>query len=170
MIDTPFPCPIPGCPHSTSGTKSHFRTKPTLLRHLNHTSHQTSFHLTDQSICSRIGIFTCCYTSCPTSPKQFFHSHNELLLHNSIHHPPPSTSTHTYHTSTDDSSISTEDPTPETDDSSTSNNDTTTNPNDNTNHTLPISPEKFQPANRPHNEILTTTSLPPSTLSTTHNN
>ena len=138
MIDTPFPCPIPGCPHSTSGTKSPFRTRPTLLRHLNHTSHQTSFHLADQSICSKIGIFTCCYTSCPTAPKQFFHSHNELLLHNSIHHPPPSTSTHTFHTSTDDSSISTEYTTPETDDSSTSTEETTTNPDDNTNHTTHI--------------------------------
>ncbi len=35
---------------------------------------------------------------------------------------------------------------------------------------LPIYPAKFQPANRSPNENLTTTFLPPSTLSTTHNN
>ena len=88
MIDR-LPCPIPGCNHSRTGPNRHFSTKPTLLRHLNHDDHQTTFHLADQSICTEVNIYSCTQQSCPTTPTRFFRSINELNQHNTLHHPPP---------------------------------------------------------------------------------
>ncbi len=88
MIDR-LPCPIPGCNHSRTGPEQHFSSKSTLLRHLNLDDHQTTFYLADQSICTAIDIYSCTQHSCPTTPTRFFHSLNQLTLHNALHHPPP---------------------------------------------------------------------------------
>ena len=88
MIDL-FPCPVPGCSHSQPHRLQHFRSKSTLLRHLNHEDHHHTFHLADQTTCQSINIYSCCHTSCPTAPTRFFRSLEDLTNHNSIHHPPP---------------------------------------------------------------------------------
>jgi hypothetical protein len=84
-----LPCPITGSPYSHSGSGRRFSSKSTLLRHLCHTDHQPTFHLADHSLCSTVGIYTCCHTSCPTAPTQFFRSLKDLLQHTTLHHPPP---------------------------------------------------------------------------------
>ena len=54
-----LPCPIPGCNNSRTGPNRHFSSKSTLLRHLNHDDHKTTFHLADQSICTTVNIYSC---------------------------------------------------------------------------------------------------------------
>ncbi len=84
-----FPCPIPGCLHSGAPSAHHFSSKSALLPHLNHDNYQHTFHLVNQSICSTIGIYSCCHASCTTVPTRFFCSLNDLSQHNLSHHPPP---------------------------------------------------------------------------------
>ena len=98
MIDS-FHCPVPGCARSSSSTNTHsFTSRSTLLRHLNHTDHQHTFHLADQTICASANIFSCCHTTCPTSPTRFFRSLAELSQHNTSHHPPPQTTSNLHAT------------------------------------------------------------------------
>ena len=84
-----FACPVPGCTHSLTGTAPPFSSKIALLHHLNTTSHRTTHHLTDLSSCAASGIFHCCRSTCPSSPKTFFPSLRSLTIHNTTHHPSP---------------------------------------------------------------------------------
>ena len=86
---TSFACPVPGCTHSLTGTASPFSSKIALLHHLNTTSHRATHYLTDFSSCAASGIFHCCRSTCPSSPKTFFPSLRSLTIHNNTHHPPP---------------------------------------------------------------------------------
>ncbi len=88
MIDR-LPCSIPGCNHSCTGPNRHFSSKSTLLCHLNHNDHKTTFHLADQSICTIADIYSCTQHSSPASPTCFFCSLNKLTQHNALHHSPP---------------------------------------------------------------------------------
>ncbi len=46
-------------------------------------------HLTNHSQCATASIFTCCHTSCPSSPKIFFLSHHAFNDHCTTTHPLP---------------------------------------------------------------------------------
>ncbi len=68
---------------------STFYTKSTLLQHLNHSEHQPTFHLSDHSICLTIAIYSCCFTTCPTSFTQYFQKLNQLEQNNLRYHISP---------------------------------------------------------------------------------
>jgi hypothetical protein len=82
-------CPIPGCPHSSIGNKPPFTTKLSFINHLNNTNHTETHHLTDLSSCTTSGIFHCCCSNYPSSPKTFFPSLRSLRIHTETFHPTP---------------------------------------------------------------------------------
>jgi hypothetical protein len=91
MSPTPtlYFCPIPGCTHSTENTTTPFQSKLSLLRHLNTTTHKPTHHLADLSRCIPSGIFHCCCSDCPSSPRTFFPSQRALTIHTDASHPAP---------------------------------------------------------------------------------
>ncbi len=84
-----FFCPIQGCLHSRRGTANPFSSKTVLLHHLNCTSHVFTHSMVNHSSCAALGIYLCCATSCPSSPKTFFSSLCALNDHCIQAHPPP---------------------------------------------------------------------------------
>ena len=84
-------CPIRGCTHSIDGVHPPFLTRTTLIRHLHTPSHSSTHHLVDHTQCATAGIYTCCSSSCPSSPKIFFSSLRALHDHRITLHPPPPT-------------------------------------------------------------------------------
>jgi hypothetical protein len=91
-MNSEFFCPIRGCPHSTDGDKAPFLTRTTLIRHLHTPIHSSTHHLVNHTRCANAGIYTCCTSSCPSSPKIFFSSLHALHDHCVTIHPPPSPS------------------------------------------------------------------------------
>ena len=89
-----YSCPIPGCPHSSIGNKPPFTSKLSLINHLNNKNHTTTHHLADLSSCTTSGIFHCCCSNCPSSPKTFFPSSRSLRIHTETFHPTPRHLTH----------------------------------------------------------------------------
>jgi hypothetical protein len=87
-MNSEFFCPIRGCPHSIDGDKAPFLTRSTLIRHLHTPSHSSTHHLVNQTRCANAGIYTCCTSSCPSSPKIFFSSLRALHDHCITIHPP----------------------------------------------------------------------------------
>ncbi len=53
-----FYCPIRGCSQSCDGDSPPFPTQSTLLRHLNSSTHDYTYHLTNHTQCAAVGIFT----------------------------------------------------------------------------------------------------------------
>jgi hypothetical protein len=94
-----FFCPIDGCPHSSSTGHSPFPTKTSLPKHLNTDSHKFTHHLTNHSVCQTIGIYTCCHSTCPSTPSRFFGSERKFNLHTTTYHPPPNPPPHATSTS-----------------------------------------------------------------------
>ena len=88
-MNSEFFCPIRGCPHSIDGDKAPFLTRTTLIRHLHTPSHSSTHHLVNHTRCANAGIYTCCTSSCPSSPKIFFSSLRALHDHCVAIHPPP---------------------------------------------------------------------------------
>jgi len=88
-MNSEFFCPIRGCPHSTEGDKAPFLTRTTLIRHLHTPIHSSTHHLVNHTRCANAGIYTCCTSSCPSSPKIFFSSLRALHDHCVTIHPPP---------------------------------------------------------------------------------
>ena len=84
-----FYCPIRGCTHSIDGTHAPFLTRTTLIRHLHSPTHSTTHHLVNHTLCTTAGIYTCCTSTCPASPKIFFSSLRALHDHCITIHPPP---------------------------------------------------------------------------------
>ena len=84
-----FYCPIRGCTHSIDGTHAPFLTRTTLIRHLHSPTHATTHHLANHTLCATAGIYTCCKSTCPASPKIFFSSLRALHDHCTTIHPPP---------------------------------------------------------------------------------
>ena len=82
-------CPIRGCNHSIDGTHAPFLTRTTLIRHLHSPTHATTHHLVNHTLCATAGIYTCCKSNCPSSPKIFFSSLRALHDHCTTIHPPP---------------------------------------------------------------------------------
>ena len=80
-MNSEFFCPIRGCPHSTDGDKAPFLTRTTLIRHLHTPIHSSTHHLVNHTRCANAGIYTCCTSSCPSSPKIFFSSLRALHDH-----------------------------------------------------------------------------------------
>ena len=66
-----------------------FLTQTTLIRHLHSPTHATTHHLVNHTLCATAGIYTCCKSSCPASPKIFFSSLRALHDHGTTIHPPP---------------------------------------------------------------------------------
>ena len=82
-------CILTGCPHSIDGDKAPFLTQTPLIRHLHTPSHSSTHHLVNHTRCANAGIYTCCTSSCPSSPKIFFSSLRALHDHCVAIHPPP---------------------------------------------------------------------------------
>ena len=60
-----------------------------LIRHLHSPTHSTTHHLVNRTLCTTAGIYTCCTSNCPASPKIFFSSLRALHDHCITIHPPP---------------------------------------------------------------------------------
>ena len=86
-----FYCPIRGCTHSIDGTHALFLTQTTLIRYLYSPTHSTTHHVVNYTLCATAGIYTCCTSACPASPKIFFSSLRALHDHCITIHPPPHT-------------------------------------------------------------------------------
>ncbi len=84
-----FYCPIRGCTHSIDGKNAPFLTRTTLIRHLHLPTHSSTHHLVNHTPCATTGIYTCCNSARPSSPKLFFSSLRALHDDCTTTPPPP---------------------------------------------------------------------------------
>jgi hypothetical protein len=84
--------PVDGYLHFKTGIANPFPSQTALLCHLNSTSHAFTLHsMVNHSDCAGSGIYSCCTSLCPASPKTYFQAFHDhcAKAHPSPPPPPP---------------------------------------------------------------------------------